>query len=136
MAAGAAKDAALVLDNVTGTAVDISAYLTGITFAVDGTVIDITTLGDTWHDFVRGQNNASLSVEGIYDTLPGTLLYNLATASASATFSYGPQGTASGKPKITGECFMTSFSPPAALDEAVTFSAAFQTTGAVTYGTF
>ena len=122
MAYGAAKDSYFAIDNVNGTSCDLTAYLTSVSFGVDGNLIDTTTMSDNWHEKIRGQADANLSVEGIWDTFPGTVLQHLGTASSSSTYTYGPQGTVAGKLKYTGECFLTSFSYPASSDEAVTFS--------------
>ncbi len=62
----------------------------------------------------------------------GTLLFALGTATATSTWEYHPQGTASGKQKMSGECLLTSYSEPSSLDEAVTFSAEFQNSTAIT----
>lgn len=137
MAFGAAKSAMFQIDLQPGGTVlaDVSGYLTSVEVSIDGNTIDTTTLGDTWHDFIRGQNDATVKIEGIYDPYMGTLLYKMGTATASSSFVYSPQGTASGKLRLSGELFLTSFSEPSSLDEAVTFTADFQNTGALTTAT-
>ncbi|MCR4340769.1 MAG: phage tail protein [Gemmatimonadaceae bacterium] len=135
MAYGAAKDADFWLDGHGGFLTDITAYLTSVDIAFSGNTIDVTTFGDAWQDDIRGQAGATLSIEGIYDQYMGTFLPPLATATSSASFEYYPQGSASGKAKLNGECFLTSFSFPGSQDEAVTFGAEFKVTGAITSGT-
>lgn len=127
MSYGASKDAALKIANVTGTLTDITAYLTSVDFSQSGNVIDTTTFGDAWKEYIRGQADLTFSVEGIYDPLMGTILFNLGTAGAGA-WEYYPQGTASGKQRYGGSALMTAYSAPASLDEAVTFAAEFQVT--------
>ena len=136
IAYGPAKDSYFAIDNVNGNSVDLTAYITNVSFDVDGNLIDVTTMSDNWHEKIRGQADATLSIEGIFDPFPGTVLQHLGTASSSSTWVYGPQGTVAAKLKYTGECFLTSYSYPAGIDEAVTFSAEFQNTGTVTFTTF
>ena len=130
MAYGAAKDAVLKIDNVGGgTALsDVSAYLTNITFNESGNVIDTATFGDTYKEYIRGQADLTFSIEGIYDPYMGTLLFALGTATSTSSWEFYPQGTASGKLRYGGECFLTTASVPGSLDEAVTYSAEFQVT--------
>ena len=52
------------------------------------------------------------------------------------SFEYGPEGSASGRIKYTGECIMTSYEVSAAVGDAVQASADFQVTGAITRGTW
>ena len=90
---------------------------------------------------LAGIADATISMEGIYDPASGkagSLLFVLAhgTATQSTSYVYAPQGTASGKPKLSGECFLASASLPSGLDDAVTFSAELQNSGTVTVGTY
>jgi hypothetical protein len=134
MAFGAAKDAVFKVANVSGTLTDISAYLTSITApSLDAQTAEVSTLGDAYKEFIRTQvDPGSISVEGIFDPVIGTLLANLGTASERA-FEYYPQGTATGKPKYSGSALLTSFETGGGIDDAVTFSAELQVTGAMTF---
>ena len=139
MAVGISRDAAFKIDNPAGTPVDISTDVTSVTFASPKGVVDVTTFGDNYRDYLAGVADATIELEGIYDPASGkagSILAVLSAGSAtqSASWEYHPQGTASGKPKLNGECIVTSFSVPAPLDEAVTFSASLQNTGTVTVG--
>jgi predicted secreted protein len=114
----------------------LAPYLTSIDFGdVEGDVAEITTMGDSWREFIAGLKNATCSVEGIHDTVPGTLLPTL-VAGTAAPFRYGPAGTANGAPKLTGSWICTGYSAPADLNDAVTFGASFQVSGAITIGTW
>jgi len=136
MAVGAGKDAAFKITNATGALVELTTYLTSITApSIDAQVAEVSTLGDSYKEYIRTQvDPGSISMDGIFDTLPGTLLFNLGTAAAGA-FEYFPQGTASGKQKWSGSALLTSYEAPSGIDDAVTFSAEFQVTGAITVAT-
>ncbi len=133
MAFGAGKDAVFKLGNVGGVLTDISQYLTDVTApTMDAQVAEVSTLGDNWKEFIRTQiDPGSISMEGIYDPAIGTMLHGLATASERA-WEYHPQGTATGRIKFAGSALMSSLEIPSNIDEAVTFSAELQATGAVT----
>ena len=127
MAYGAAKDAVLKIDSYLGTLTDVSAYLTSLSFSESGNVIQTTTFGDVYQEYIRGQADLTFSIEGIYDPLMGTLLFALGTAGAGS-WEFYPQGVAVGKLRYGGEALLTSSSVPSSLDEAVTYSAEFQVT--------
>lgn len=132
IAFGHGKDMAVKLDNVSGSLVDISAYVSSATFSYEGEVADVSVLGAVGHTFVRGLTNGNVSFEGPFDPFIGTLLFNLGTAGATQSFEVHPQGTASGKQKYSGECRLTSYEVPGGIEDAVTWSAEFQIDGAVT----
>ncbi len=136
MAYGAGKDAAFAITNATGTLTHITAYITSITApSIDAQIAEVSTLGDSYKEYIRTQvDPGKISAEGIYDPLMGTLLFNLGTAAAGA-FEFYPQGTASGKMKVSGSALLTSHETPAGIDDAVTWKADWQVTGAITMAT-
>lgn len=122
--------------SIPGTLTDISAYLTSVTGpTIDGQTAEVSTLGDAFKEFIRTQTDPGpISVEGIHDPAVGTMLFALGTAAATA-FELYPQGSASGKQKISGSALLTSYETGGGIDDAVTFSAEFQVTGVPTMGT-
>lgn len=131
MSFGAAKDAYFAVASPVGGTVyfDLSPYLTGADWTAANGVIDTSTFGKGWQTAIRGMSDATLSVDGIYDPAVGTVLKTLGTAGLTG-YKYGPQG--SGGQLFSGSCLVTSFNPPAKLDTAVTFTAAFKNSGTVT----
>lgn len=123
------------LDNDAGSLVDLTAYITSVSMSDSFGVIDVTTMGKNWREKIRGIADASLSVEGVYDPLPGTLIPKAGTITSTTSFELYPQGTAAGKPKITGECYVESYDMPSGIDDAVMWSASLQTSGTITFGT-
>lgn len=138
MAFGAAKDAALKVTAPThGALVEITSYLTSAQGpSIDAQIAEVSTLGDNYKEFIRTQvDPGTISVEGIFDPFMGTLLYSMGTAAAAAIEWY-PQGTATGKQKWAGTALLTTFAGPGGgIDDAVTFSAEFQFSGAATITT-
>ena len=136
MAFSAGKDLVLKVTSVPGTLTDISAYLTSVTGpTIDGQIAEVSTLGDTFKEFIRTQTDPGpISMEGIHDPTVGTMLFAMGTAAAAA-FELYPQGSASGKQKITGSAIVTSYETGGGIDDAVTFSAEMQISGVPTMGT-
>lgn len=134
MASGHGKDFAFKVDNENGTLTELTAYLTSCSFTRNGETADVTTMGDASREFIRGLMDATVDIEGIWDPTPDNLLVNVVDAGTLSIEVY-PQGTASGKVKYTGDALCTSYNIPGNLDGAVTFSASFQWSGAVTAGT-
>ena len=137
MAFGPGKDAVFKVTNVSGNLTDISAFLTSVTApSIDAATAEVTTLGSAYRSFIRTVvDPGKISVEGIFDPVMGTLLFNLGTAAAVA-WEFGPQGTATTRQKWTGSALLTSYEVPAGFEDAVTFSAEFQVTGSITASTY
>lgn len=136
MAFGAGKSAFFKIDDYTGTLVSINSYVSSVTPSFEVETADVTALGATGHSFINTLTNGSLNVEGPFDPAIGTTLWGatgtFGTTTATRTFEWHPQGTASGKPKISGECWITSYEVPGGVDNAVTWSMAIQIDGAIT----
>lgn len=140
MATGHSRDAVLKVDDPTGTLVDITSDITSVTFSSSKGVVDVTTFGDNYRDYLAGVADVTIEIEGIYDPAAGKAgsifaVHAHGTATTSKSYEWYPQGTASGKTKASGEFFVTSFPEQSALDEAVTFGVTLQNTGTVTVGT-
>ena len=65
-----------------------------------------------------------------------TVLNGLRTATATASFEYGPEGSTTGKVKFTGECWLTELSIDASVSDRVPIAASFQVDGVVTVGVY
>ena len=114
---------------------DFSAYMRSISFQTDQETVDATTFGDLNKDFELSFKNATLEAEYKYDTTRWGNITDIYSNSETVTFEYSPDGTTTGKPKVTGSAFITNFSSPVAIGELLVFSVTFQVTGAVTFGT-
>lgn len=144
MAFGHGKNGVFKLNDSAGTKRNITSSVTQVTFTQDGDTAEVSTLGSSAKSYIAGLTNATLSVSGYFD--PAAAASDPA-ASGSHTvlsglpgvvtaFELAPQGTATSSPKITGSAIMTKYNPTVDLGGAVGFSADFQVSGAVTYGTY
>jgi len=117
------------------TPVDISTSLSSVSFPIEVETAETTTLQATAKSYIPGLEDATISLEGRFSTTIDAHLAALRRI-ASVAFVYGPIGSTAALPRYSGNCTMTSYSFEAGLDDAVTFSAEFQVTGAVTRGVF
>lgn len=134
-----------VVDSDGTTTRDLSSHLT----AIDGLpgereLVDVTRLGDSGHRFVASLFMGRFDLEGLYEktasTGPDVVLTNLLGMTTATTFVYGPTGNSSGQTppnrRITGSCWIRTYTAPARVGAAVSFRAGGQVDGVVAYSTF
>jgi len=129
------KDSVFKVDNSSGTLTDISTYVNSVDFPETADVAETSTLGDSSKSYIVGLKDATLSIGGLWDSTLDGVLGPVLGQSATLSFEYHPEGTASGKIKYNGECILTSYSQASPVGDVVTFSADFQVSGDVTRGT-
>lgn len=128
------------LDDSGGTLRTLTAYVD----SVDGLpgareLSDVTALSDSGHKYLPTIPNPNFSINGSFDstatTGPDAIIGGLETATATASFEYHPEGTGSGSPKYTGECWLLEYRITSQVGSNVKYSASFQVDGVVTRGT-
>lgn len=125
------------IDDSGGTLRDISNHVNKVTFNRDAPEIDVTTFQDTARTYIPDFDGATLSIEGNANATVMSYLHGILGLSATSTFNYGPEGTASGKRKMTGECVCINVTEDgAAAGKQNTFTAQFRVSGAVTFTTY
>lgn len=135
------KDAVISLDDSGGTLRAIKAYLNQVT-GLPGArnYSETTAFGDGGQKQIPGLAVSNFSIAGHADfasaTAIGQLLNGLRTTTATSSFEYGPEGSASTKVKYSGECWMTDFEVGANVADKVSISASFVVDGLVTVGTY
>jgi len=136
MAFVAAKSSVFKLDNAAGTLTDISAYVDSVSGIANTTdMLETTTFGATSKSFIPGlRNGDTISVSGKWDATLNTQITGLLGQTSSSSFEYHPAGTGAGTPKVSGECFVTSYETSSSVADLVTFTVSLQITGAVTHG--
>ena len=123
---------------VTVNAVDLSAYCdeAGLDVGID--TAETTTFSATWKTFIEGLAVAKFSLKGNFDptvtTGPAAVLTGLIGGGAKSVV-FNPAGTASGELKRTVSAILTNYAETAPVGGKVPFTATFQGTGAVTFGT-
>jgi len=132
------KGAVFKLDNAAGTLQILTAFLDSVDLNNTVDVSETTTMGAEAKTYVSAQSDATLTISGKFDgtasTGPHVILSGLIGLETTSSFEYGPEGSTTGKQKLLGECFLTSYTVSAPVGDMVTFSADLQVTGAVTVG--
>ena len=141
------KGGVFKLDNASGTLVDISTVVEDakISYSVD--TGEVTQFGNNSKAYITGLQDASVSISGKFDAtfdaqfqaLIAALMADTKSGTAptnSATFEYGPEGSAPGRIKYTGEAIVTKYEVSAAVGDVVSYSLDLQCSGALTRTTF
>lgn len=136
MAFSHGKDTVFKVDNAAGALTDISAFLRSVSFPETLETAEVTVFGKASKEYIVGLKDSTLSIEGKWDPTPDAHLSGILGASATKTFEYGPEGSAVGKVKYTGEAILTAYNKDSPLDDAAGFTAEFQVTGNVSRTTF
>ena len=131
------KDSVFKLDNASGSLTDISSYVNNVDFPESADVSETTTLGSAGNSktYIAGLKDATISLSGLWDATADAIFGQVVGQSATLSYEYSPEGTASGKIKYTGEAILTSYSISSPVGDAVGYSADLQVSGAVTRGT-
>ena len=129
------KDSVFKLDNASGTLTDISTYVNNVDFPETADVSETTTLGADNKTYIAGLKDATISLSGLWDATADAIFGAVVGQSATLSYEYSPEGTASGKVKYTGEAILTSYAISSPVGDAVGYSADLQVSGAVTRGT-
>jgi hypothetical protein len=129
------KNTSFKIDNSGGTPTDISDTLNSVSFPRDAEVVETTSFGSNDRTYIVGFKNGTFSIEGTYDAATDAVLAGILGAD-EGTFEYGPEGTAAGRIKYSGEAILTSYEVSGSVGDAVAFTGTFQVSGAVTRGTF
>ena len=135
------KDAVFKLDDSGGTLRTLTSYVDNVSGLPGGRdLAEVTAFGDGGTKSIPGLQDVSFTIKGHFDstasTGPNAVLNGLRTATATATFEYGPEGGTTGKVKFLGECWLTEYEVEAEVDDKVSFTAEFQVDGTVSSGTF
>jgi predicted secreted protein len=122
-------------------ATNISNTLNEISMPREIETAETTAFGTQDKTYITGLSDATVSLSGMFDaTVDGainTLITNLKSGSiASASFSYGPAGSAGGAVKFEGNALITSYELSSPVGDVVTYSLELQVTGGVAGSTF
>lgn len=130
------KNAQLVLGGT-----NLSNTLNEVSMPREIETAETTAFGTQDKTYITGLSDATVSLSGMFDasvdSAINTLITNLKSGSiASASFAYGPAGSAASKPKFTGDALITSYEVSSPVGDVVTYSLELQVTGGVTGGTY
>lgn len=130
------KSAVFKVDDSTGTLRDISNVSNSVSFPREAEILETTSFGSNDRTYIVGFKNQTISLDGSFDATVDGYLAGILGQDATVSFEYGPEGSGSGAIKYTGEAYLTSYETSAGVGDVVSFSAAFQISGAVTRGTY
>lgn len=141
MAFGAGTQSFVLLDGVNGAGTNISPYTDTMEWAQSVETQEVSTFGTSAKAFVPGLTDGdSLPLGGPLDTplFSQITAMKAAQAAGSSTFTmvWGPAGSVSGRPKISAETLVTSYSISTGVGGRVEWSGSLQVTGAVTNSTW
>lgn len=135
------KNAYIRVDNASGTLTDLSSITNEISYSQSIETADTSTYGTNAKTYITGQNDATVSLTGLFDAtsatvIEGTIDALIAGTIGSATLEFGPEGNGTGKKKYTMEVIVTSYEIGAPVSDVVSLSVEFQRTGATTVGSY
>ena len=129
------KSSVFKLDNASGSLTDISAFVINVDFPETADVAETSVLGASNKTYIVGLKDATISLSGLFDATADAIFGAVVGQTATLSFEYSPEGTASGKIKYTGECILTNYAMSSPVGDVVAYSADLQVSGAVTRGT-
>ena len=129
------KSSVFKLDNASGSLTDISAFVNNVDFPETADVAESSVLGASNKTYLVGLRDASISISGLFDATVDAILGAGVGQTATLSYEYSPEGTASGKVKYTGEAILTNYALSSPVGDVVAYSADLQCSGAVTRGT-
>jgi hypothetical protein len=135
------KNGYIELDNSSGSLTNISGISNEITYSMSIDTAETSVFGVSAKQYITGQNDATISVSGLFDAttagvIEGTIDALIAGTIASATLEFGPEGNATGKKKYSQEVIVTSYEIGVPVGDVVSLSVEFQRTGTTTKSTY
>jgi len=115
--------------------VDLKAFVSNVSFSQNADTVDVSAFNDANRDYIKGLQGATFTLSGFFTPTAATgsdAVLKTAVDKSSVAFELSFGTTA---PIITysGTCIVTSYDgPEASVDGAMSFSASFLVTGAVT----
>ena len=128
------KSSVFKLDNASGSLTDISAFVNNVDFPETADVAETSVLGASNKTYIVGLKDATISLSGLFDATADAIFGAVVGQTATLSFEYSPEGTASGKIKYTGECILTNYAMSSPVGDVVAYSADLQVSGAVSRG--
>lgn len=128
------------LDNAAGTLTNVQPYADNTDMPQNVEMLEVSAFGTAAKAFIAGLNGGqSITLSGPMDTTLHQQVQGMLAAqdagTASFSFAYGPGGSVSGQPWITGECLVASYQLTNGVGGRAEYSVSLQQTGALTNAT-
>lgn len=130
------KSGFISITSATGGVINYSSGMNSVSFSRSADTADVTHFGQNDKNFIPGLRGATLSVAGMFSSTHAKKLDALLGTTAGGIFVFGPESTATGRRKFTGNSVMTSLKYDDPVGDKVACSADFLITGAVTSTNF
>jgi hypothetical protein len=135
------RNAFIQLDNSAGTLTSLTSIANEVSYSMSIDTAETSVFGTSAKQYITGQNDATISISGLFDAtsatvIEGTIDALIAGTLASASIVFGPEGNGTGKKKISCETIVTSYEIGASVGDVVSLSVELQRTGASTIGVF
>jgi hypothetical protein len=98
----------------------------------DGEQVDATVWGDGFRAYEQSFKSAEADTTYKYDAALYNQLAAIYKDGNEVAFQFSPDGTTSGKPKVTGHMFIKTFGSPIDIGELIELGVTWQITGEVT----
>lgn len=133
MAFVAGKDSEFYITDSGGTERDISAYVSSAGLPQSADTHEVSAFGDASKEYIAGLKDATVPLEGPWDGTVHNYLQGI--IGLSKAIAYFPEGSASGKYKLSASAILNSYEINSDVGDAVRFSGELQVTGDVTSAT-
>lgn len=115
--------------------VNLSPYLNNVDFPRGAATVDTTVFGINATQFLSGVVDTTISASGLFDQAVQSALASY-VGSTAQPFIYGPAGSATTMPKVSGNALLTNYQVTGGVAEAVSLSLSWQVSGTVIDGQF
>ena len=114
---------------------DLSAYVNKMDFDNKGDTHDVTTYGQNAKVYQGGLTDATITIEGIYDSTavngPRAVLQPLAASLNVVVAKHRPEGTGTGKPEDTVNVIVKGYKESSPVADMIKWTAELQCSGSV-----
>lgn len=135
------REAVFQIVDTAGTTRNLSQYINSVT-GIPGVreLMDVSALGDSGRRWISGLEQATIVLEGHFDTTtttgPDAVLGVLRTNTTVSAWNYGPNGLAVGQIRYSGSGLIRNYVADARLGEVVVWRCEIENDGVVTRGTY
>jgi len=137
MAVKTGRTMVILLDNSSGTTVDVSGYANKIDFGFPVDMLDTTVFGSSSKQFMPGfVGGDDIAIGFRYDPTIEAQLAGISPLTTTSTLIISPEGTTAGNVKYTIETFLMDYKVGAAPESIDEIAATFRKTGAYTRTTW
>ena len=120
-----------------GSTMQMDANYRSVTTSETADKIDLSAGHDVHKDFTYGQRDSTIDVELLdIDEVDGELLWEAVAPQTEGTLTWGPQGTATGKPKRSVACFVVKRGGDWKYSSETPVTISFQATEVISDGTY